>query len=433
MPRASIKISLVLVCAAPLLVLAQPAPPGDATYRGRPASFYIERLEDEDPEVRRRAVYALGKIGRSSPRVLESLESALEDGQMEVRWYAVDALGRLGPEAAEAVPAIVKSLQSKLNDETVRRRGARALGRVGPPAKDAVTVLREALASDDLLYRVAAAEALWQIARDRQAIDTLIDVLGGDSPEASFAAALALGEIKSRRPEAVAALVAALGHPDADVRHAAVHALAEIGPPAVGPLSVALEKAGGIRHEDAATALGQIFESLRREVLYNDAVSQREFATAAAPLVRTALPALARHLSSPQAQVQDAAALAIAKAGSIGVPQLLRVLTGGDAAARGAAAEALVRLEAYLPRQRPLPRNIALVHRRIMDPLNEVLNQRDKQVQRAAVRLFVALEIGPEGRDAAPLLRRALQSEDLATRRYADKALARLELDGADD
>jgi HEAT repeat protein len=172
--------------------------------------------------------------------------------------------------------------------------------------------------------------------------------------------------------------------------------------------------------------LALIIDKARRETLYDDAIDERQFASAAVPLIRVAFPALAGRLNDDDEELRSACTLALAKGGSIAVGQLLQALASDDAAIREAAVIALIRLEPYLPKQRPLPPNIERVHARMI-PLIVTSLQNDAQaVQRASVRLFVALEIGADGAEAEPHLRRALQTGDLTTRRYADRALKRL-------
>lgn len=86
------------------------------------------------------AAEALGRIGAAAvPHLVEALSS--HDPQ--VRRKAVEVLGRMGPDAAEAVAALVPLLDDP--DERVRKAAIRTLGQIGPAAKDAVPALMQRL------------------------------------------------------------------------------------------------------------------------------------------------------------------------------------------------------------------------------------------------------------------------------------------------
>lgn len=402
-------------------------------YVDQPVNVYVEQLQSDDAEARRRAAYILGRMNAPADVAVPALAEALSDGQMETRWYAMDALGHFGADAASAVPAIIKSLESKLNDATVRRRGATALASIGPDAKEAVPILKEALNSDDALYRIAAAEALWRIESDSQALTFISEQLQADDPVTTFAAAIALGdlplnEMPRAKEELLPPLVSALEYPDEDVRQATIDALVKVGPTAIEPLSrLLLEERNSETLRAAAVALGMIVDRLRVRKLHNEEISEADFAAAAGPLIRIAFPALAKGLESDDPQLRLACQLALAKGGSVAGFQLLRILTADDSHGREAAAQALARIETYLPKQRPFPPHLQRVHDRIIAPLVAATANEDPNVQRASVRLFVALEVGPAGSAAEPHLRKALETGDLSTRRLADKALQQIQ------
>ena len=71
------------------------------------------------------------------------LVDALRDGDAERRFYAARALMKIGPAAAEAVPALVHTLEND-PDYGVRANAAAALGDMGPRAAPAVPALRRA-------------------------------------------------------------------------------------------------------------------------------------------------------------------------------------------------------------------------------------------------------------------------------------------------
>src|SRR5262249_56043972 len=95
-------------------------------------------------------------------------------------------------------------------DGCVRARAAWWLGQHGPRAGAGVPALLEALADEDGSVGVAAAEALWRIARHQAALPALIAALGDPSGLARCRAAEALGRIGADAGAAVPALVEAL-------------------------------------------------------------------------------------------------------------------------------------------------------------------------------------------------------------------------------
>jgi hypothetical protein len=91
----------------------------------------FEQWTDQDA-----AEDALGRIG--APAV-PSLMDALRSTDPNIRKKAVEVLGRMGEDAAPAVPALTALLDDA--DVGVRKAAARTLGQVGPEAKDAVPAL----------------------------------------------------------------------------------------------------------------------------------------------------------------------------------------------------------------------------------------------------------------------------------------------------
>jgi HEAT repeat protein len=92
----------------------------------------VQVLKDGYGDIRRRAVEALGKIGKSA---IPHLTKALKDKNGGVREAAVIALGEIGRESA--IPHLAKALKDE--NEDVRREAARALGMVGRGLKEPVT------------------------------------------------------------------------------------------------------------------------------------------------------------------------------------------------------------------------------------------------------------------------------------------------------
>ncbi|HEV7859450.1 MAG TPA: HEAT repeat domain-containing protein [Pyrinomonadaceae bacterium] len=208
-----------------------------------------QRLASSDPEERRDAVMHLGQMKR--PDSSQVAAPALHDLAGIVRATATRAVLSLPTDEAAAL--LIPLLQDA--DEFVRREAAYALGETR--SRRAVEPLINSLAQDKLeSVRSSAAVALGQIGDEvaviplTQTFTRRFKVSSGflrrkkQIPENEFvrrAAALSLGQIKSRA--AVPALVAVLSDERAepDVRREAARALGLIGDPAaIIPLRAAL-------------------------------------------------------------------------------------------------------------------------------------------------------------------------------------------------
>jgi HEAT repeat protein len=110
-------------------------------------------LKDEEKQVRKQVVLALGEIGAPA---LDPLLEALTDDNRFVRRYAAEAIGEIGD------PRAVESLIITLGDEQkmVRMRAAEALRKIGSPAIESLT---GALKSEDPKVRELAAKTLKKI------------------------------------------------------------------------------------------------------------------------------------------------------------------------------------------------------------------------------------------------------------------------------
>jgi HEAT repeat protein len=95
---------------------------------GRPVSHWLEELKKPDPQARKKAITALGHVGKADPAAIPALIGALHDSDARVRDSAVLALLNLGSDAKEAVPALTDATKDK--DATVRNHAAKALERI---------------------------------------------------------------------------------------------------------------------------------------------------------------------------------------------------------------------------------------------------------------------------------------------------------------
>lgn len=184
----------------------------------------IAALEDKSMVVRWTAARCLGLVGPAARDAVPALARALPASE----WYAqveiACALGRIGPAAREASPALAKALASS-RDPWVKREAAVALGRIGPEAREALPQLAAALKDTNGFVRVAAATALYQVARDSSGLPLLIAALKDYELVGPRVAADALAELGEGARPALPALVACLKDPAPCAQVAAARAL----------------------------------------------------------------------------------------------------------------------------------------------------------------------------------------------------------------
>ncbi len=399
-------------------------------------SQQVDGPSDEEKEISRQAASALGLIGPPSASAVEPLTRAIQSPSLEVRDHAVDALGRIGPAAAAAVPTIIAEMDlppSHINYAPLaafRREAARSLGRIGPPAKAAVPLLGRALKNEDLGYRVQAALALWRILQQPHAIDFLAAMIDADQPETSYDALMALGQIGPAAQRVLPRVVAALDHPQSDVRRAAADLLVRWGPLVIEPVAGRIQQ-GSLRWPaPAAYVLGEVSGDLRETVFYREGIDRAEFAAAAQPVLQFAAPALIRLLSDPREPVRQTAQRSLSQMGLLAAPLVTDLLDNQDAAVRWAAAQTLVQIEAFLPPGTVSNESLDALRRNLLNRVVRQMEQDDPDTRAVAFRAFASIDFGDQGRSALPLLRRALKDENLAVRRYAAQALR--EVDGSD-
>lgn len=248
---------------------------GERLFEGRPLSYWLSALKDDDANTRRQAALVLGDVckdasqddadcGRAIPALLETLGDgdgfvrkcaatsfilsprdaavpqdqatiqyltvALADREVTVRQAAVRALWQAGAVAKEAngVTRLRDALRDK--DEFVRMYAARALARIGPDAKDAVPTLLQRLRQDEERdVRKLSAKTLGLIGARAigpqlpETVQVLSAALKDDYPGLREYAARSLGQLGAR--EAIAALQEITHDKDEQVRSAAVEAI----------------------------------------------------------------------------------------------------------------------------------------------------------------------------------------------------------------
>src|SRR5207249_3764828 len=121
----------------------------------------------------------IGRFGPDAAVAVPALVNTLNlpdvdksDWVMHPRVWIVQAFREIGPGAKEAIPELMRRLDSDI-DFSVRLYSAQALGAIGIADKRTVPGLRKALGDKMIQVRTAAAYALGKL----EAVDTLIDGL----------------------------------------------------------------------------------------------------------------------------------------------------------------------------------------------------------------------------------------------------------------
>ncbi len=111
----------------------------------------VEALQDAEPNVRSRATWALGRVGRGIGEAeAEAISVLLRDPDPDVRYSAVVALGAIGEAARGSLPELIglrNALQSELGVADV----------LGPEHTEAAAPTEEALQAVSLLRAVVDA------------------------------------------------------------------------------------------------------------------------------------------------------------------------------------------------------------------------------------------------------------------------------------
>jgi HEAT repeat protein len=207
-------------------------------YEGHSTRYWIKTLDNPDPEVRSRAVFALGAIGAEAGEAVPALAKILvEDPDREVRHQAAQALMKMEPASRGAVPALAEALADE--EPAVRMNAAMALFRLRAEARPAIPALIKALNDPDnqtnlgtFTYSIQemAAQALGRASGgSAEAVPALTAALDtGGSEEMRLAALRGLDEVGPEARSAVPRLRALLTDNSAKVRQAAAEALRAI-------------------------------------------------------------------------------------------------------------------------------------------------------------------------------------------------------------
>lgn len=312
-------------------------------------------LKDVDVDIRRTAVRTLSQLGPTVKEVLPALIAALKDPEEKVREDVIEALGRMGPGAHAATPALIEAIK----DEPNSQRALRSLQQIGPVD---ILSLRKLLRAEAADIRATVAETLapYVVEADQP---LFLEMLKAEDPEIRRAATSHLYRASTplSAPLHAAALQAALGDKDIEVRKNAVSALKEFGPEMAPILQAALADANSDIRLLAAAGLAQWPEHVEAAVAFILKECQRDPSASSAGVPpglpeigahgKPALPLLRQALRASQDGIRRWAADAL---GNIGpeawkaLPDLRQALGDLDPDVRLAAAQAWTQIE-YRP------------------------------------------------------------------------------------
>ncbi|MBD0388113.1 MAG: HEAT repeat domain-containing protein, partial [Nostoc sp. C3-bin3] len=202
------------------------------------ALLSILKNKHEESEVRARAAYALGRIGKlaklSVPTLISILDNETENPILRAR--SADSLGQSKLNAvsdSKAIHSLTKAAIEQNNDVGIRLSAVSALGTIKADIKLLVPVLIKVLENDhELQVRERAAYALGTVGNDLRAVFALISVLKNETQKEGIraTAASALREMASNsgttlQLDATSTLLKVLNNESSEIRANAAYAL----------------------------------------------------------------------------------------------------------------------------------------------------------------------------------------------------------------
>lgn len=328
----------------------KPAPPSPSAKKDKtdpkpppppqeePVEPWIEALKGANEERRLEAAQKLARMGPRAAPAVPALTEALNDKFTRIRLQAAEALASVGPEAKSAVPALIERTGDKEKDAKVRDQAVVALARIDPQSPEVLAALGKAFRDRDAVVRQHAEEGL--LAARKAAVKILMEAMKDPDTKVRERAVAALGKLEGEAREAVPELSRSLKHQDERVRRQALFALAKIGPRQEtvmpGLLEALTEREADVRHfavvsltsmgKDARPAVPQLIDLLKKD---GDA-NVREAAAFALgkidPQADGVLAVLSRAWRDEERGVREEALRALAKCGKPAVPTLIEAL-----------------------------------------------------------------------------------------------------------
>ena len=285
----------------------------------------LESLKDDNPVIRFRIAFVLGRMGIGNNKIVTALVGLLSDRTWPIRVSAVDSLVRLAASDEKTADLLIEKM-SGFGDDQARALITEALGKSGSRYSRIISAVIKNAGDNSAPVRAAAAAALPALAPDSaEAAAVLIGLLRDGDSEVRAATAKSLGVFTVSVREAVAALIGSFSDNYVFVRNSAqasVCRLAQAEPDfTVAALKDAQKSPDKYVRAGATLALGSL-------------------ANPSAETVKN----LASMLADPESEVRKAAVSAIGNSGpqvKEAVPGLIPCLKDKDAEVRKEAAAVL--------------------------------------------------------------------------------------------
>ena len=190
----------------------------------------VVKLDSSDPEVRKEGLDRLADMGRKAHPAASAVRVILKDPDPFVRAHAAWTWWQVENDASASVETLKTLLKD--SDANVVELACYILGDIGAPADstaDALALLRD---HSDGATKVQAAEALIRISGlDEKSLKVLTTAMKSKDGQVRWSAAVALGRCRgSQSPDAiVTSLTGALKDVDPEVRSAAALSLGGLG------------------------------------------------------------------------------------------------------------------------------------------------------------------------------------------------------------
>ncbi|MGV8073232.1 MAG: HEAT repeat domain-containing protein [Syntrophobacteraceae bacterium] len=215
-----------------------------------------ECLAADDPQLRRHAGFALGKIGAAT---VPSLRGLFESTDPLVVSAAVDALEWIGRDAVDAVEDL-RQLATSTSLPLLRLACNSALVKISGNVSETNELIRNMLQHEDKDIRKACLERVGMLGNSGgEYVPMILVVLEDPDAEVRAAAALALARIEEEPSRVLGPLTDRLSDPDEAVRANAAMGLARYGPAAYPALPALIAmRQDALGSNSAAIAQGAI-------------------------------------------------------------------------------------------------------------------------------------------------------------------------------